>query len=55
MGAATHRQRGQGGEDRLVAAIAYIWDLSASGYANSFYAAAGRKVVIPLPPRWMRT
>jgi 4-amino-4-deoxy-L-arabinose transferase-like glycosyltransferase len=24
----------------LVAAVAYLWDLSASGYANSFYAAA---------------
>jgi hypothetical protein len=25
----------------LGTAIAYMWDLSASGYANSFYAAAG--------------
>ncbi len=24
----------------LVTAVAYLWDLSASGYANSFYAAA---------------
>jgi len=24
----------------LVTAFAYLWDLSASGYANSFYAAA---------------